>query len=84
MHIYTTRISTNNHLGRWCCSLRDKNMNVKNKTEYINSNVNKRRERFAFTVKKYDFDILEINRKDILLENVIKDCRYKFFHTFEH
>ena len=83
MDNYTTRNSTNTNLGNCYCGLCDKHMNVESKTGHINSKIHKRRERFAFTVKNYDFDILEINQVDNILKDVIKDCKDEYFHTFE-
>ena len=57
METYTTFNSTTTHSNEitWCCSLGDKNMNLKNKTGHINFNFLKRRERFDFTVEKFEF-----------------------------
>ena len=84
MDTYKTPNSTNTHLGNWCCSLCDKNMNVKSKTGQIISNFHKRRERFAFTVKIYQFDNAEITQIDNTLIDVPKDCKVKYFHTFDY
>ena len=53
METYTTCNLINNPLSErtWYCSLCDENMNVLIETAFINSNFNKRRERFAFTVE---------------------------------
>ena len=37
-----------------------------------------------FVVKKYKFDKKDIHEIDYLLDNVIKDCRRNYFHTFEY
>ena len=34
-------------------------------------------------VKEYEYDKLDIHEVDYLLDDVIKDCRNKGFHTFE-
>ena len=62
----------------------DKNMNVKSKTGHTNSIFHKRRERFAFTVKKYEFVNPEITQIYNILQDVVKDCKDKYFHTFEY
>ena len=36
-----------------------------------------------FVVKEYKFDKKGIHEIDYLLDNVIKDCRRNYFHTFE-
>ena len=35
-------------------------------------------------VKEYKFDKTDIHEIDYLLDNVIKDCRRNYFHTFEY
>ena len=81
----TTCNSITTHFSNrsWYCSLCDKNMNVKSKTGKINSNFHKRRERFAFTVRKQETDNTEITRKDNIPEDVIKDHEDKYLHTFD-
>ena len=37
-----------------------------------------------FVVKEYEFDKKDIHEIDYLLEDVIKDCRKNYFHTFEY
>ena len=44
MDTYTTCNSINTLLGRWYCSLCDKNSTVRSKTGHINSNFHKRSE----------------------------------------
>ena len=45
------------------------------KSALIRSNFYKRRQRFAFIVKKRAFDNLEITQIDNILEDVIRDCK---------
>ena len=35
-------------------------------------------------VKEYEYDSPDINEIDSILDYVIKDCRNKYFHTFEY
>ena len=35
-------------------------------------------------VKEYKFDKTDIHEIDYLLDDVIKDCRRNYFHTFEY
>ena len=35
-------------------------------------------------VKDYEFDNLLIQRIDSLIDNSIRDCHHKYFHTFDH
>ena len=35
-------------------------------------------------VKEYEFDKPPIQKIDSLIDNSIKDCHYKSFHTFDH
>ena len=35
-------------------------------------------------VKDYDFDKPLIHKLDSMIDNCIRDCYYKDFHTFEH
>ena len=58
-------------------SLFDKNMIVNRKTGHINSFFHKRRERFSFGVKKFDFDNPEITREGNINTDVLKDCKDK-------
>ena len=37
-----------------------------------------------FVVKEYKFDKKDIHEIDYLLDNVIKDCRRNYFHTFDY
>ena len=68
----------------WYCSFCDRNRNVKSETGHINSNFHKRRERFALSVKKHQFDNPEFTQIDITLEDVLKDFKGKYFHAFEY
>ena len=38
----------------------------------------------VFVVKEYEFDKKDILEIDYLFDDVIKDCRRKYFHTFEY
>ena len=38
----------------------------------------------SIVVKKYDFEKPDIHEIDYLLDDIIKDCRKKYFHTFEY
>ena len=58
-------------------------MNVKTNSGEINSYFHTRREGFAFTALKYEIDNPEIMEIDIILTDVIKDCKDKNFHCFE-
>ena len=86
METYTTCKSTYNHFSKRAgyCSLNNKNMTVNSKTGHIKFCFHKRRERFAFTVKKYKFDKPRVNQIDDMLKAVIKDCKHKYFHNFEY
>ena len=35
-------------------------------------------------VKKYEFDEPHIQKIDSLIDNSIRDCQNKYFHTFDH
>ena len=37
-----------------------------------------------FVVKEYEFDTGDIHEIDYILDDVIKDCRKKYFHSFEY
>ena len=37
-----------------------------------------------FVVKEYEFDKTDIHKIDYILDDVIKDCRKKYFHSFEY
>ena len=37
-----------------------------------------------FVVKEYEFDKTDIHKIDDILDDVIKDCRKKYFHSFEY
>ena len=60
----------------------DKNMNVNSATGQINFSFRKRKKRFAFIVKKHQFDILENTQVDNLFKVVIKGCKDKCYRTF--
>ena len=47
----------------------------------MNEIINKNK---LFVVKEYEFDEKDIHELDYLLEDVIKDCRRNYFHTFEY
>ena len=86
MVFFTTCNSTNTHHSErtWYCSVSDKNLNVKSEIGHVSSEFHRRRERFAFTVRKYEFENLKINQVDIILKDVIKDGKDKYFHRFEY
>ena len=35
-------------------------------------------------IKEFEFDKIDINEIDYILDDVIKDCRNKYFHTFKY
>ena len=35
-------------------------------------------------VKKYEFDEPHIQKIDSIIDNCIRDCHHKYFHTFDH
>ena len=35
-------------------------------------------------VKEYKFDNPLIQKRDSLIDNYIRDCHHKYFHTFDH
>ena len=35
-------------------------------------------------VKKYEFDEPHIQNLDSIIDNCIRDCHIKYFHTFDH
>ena len=35
-------------------------------------------------VKEYEFDKTHIHEIDYILDDIIKDCRKKYFHSFEY
>ena len=37
-----------------------------------------------FIVKEYEFDNPSIQKVDSLIDNSIRDCHNKYFHTFDH
>ena len=41
-------------------------------------------ENLLTTVKKYEFDNPPITKIDSLIDNSIRDCHNKYFHTFDH
>ena len=47
----------------------------------MNEIINKNK---LFVVKEYEFDKKDISEIDYLLDDVIKDCRKNYFHTFEY
>ena len=47
----------------------------------MNEIINKNK---LFVVKEYEFDKKDIHEIDYLLDDVIKDCRKNYFHTFEY
>ena len=47
----------------------------------MNEIINKNK---LFVVKEYEFDKKDIHEIDYLLDDVIKDCRRNYFHTFEY
>ena len=47
----------------------------------MNEIINKNK---LFVVKEYEFDKKDIHEIDYLLDDVIKDCRRNYFHTFDY
>ena len=37
-----------------------------------------------FFVKKYEFDEPHIQKIDSIMDNCIRECHHKYFHTFDH
>ena len=56
----------------WNCCSSDTKGNLYSKTGYYGSNFSKRREGFAFTVKKHDFDSPQTTQLDKRLTDVSK------------
>ena len=85
MNTYATCNLKNTHLSKrtWYCILCDKNRIVNSKSGHISSIFKKRRGRFLFTVKIYEFDNPEFNQKDNIFKHAIKGCDDKYFHIFE-
>ena len=46
----------------------------------MNEKINKNK---LFVVKEHEFDKKGIHEIDYLLDDVFKDCRRNYFHTFE-
>ena len=59
-------------------------MNIKSKTGHIIFKFHKRRERFVFTVKSYEFHNPEIIQIDETLKDVFFQRKDKYFQTFEY
>ena len=59
-------------------------MQANGETGHVNSQFHERTQRCALIVKRYGFDNPEFLKIDIILTDVIKECKVVFSHTFEY
>ena len=73
---------TNN--GLWYCDLCEKELNFSSRLRRNKYNAQIHKEKFGIAVKEYEIIETETDEIKYLLDNVIKECRDKFLHTFEY
>ena len=73
-----------NNTQLWYCDLCDKTIIFKSKTEHIISKTHKCKEKDGSVVIEYEFIKSVIDEVDYILNVTIKDCRSKYFHSFEY
>ena len=68
----------------WYCDICDKTINFKSRVRHINSESQKQKEKYCDVVKEEIFFTPEIDQVDYILNDSLKDCRDKYFHTFKY
>ena len=72
-----------NETGIWFCEICDKTINFKSKSKHINLKTHKHKQKDGTLVKEYMFVKVNIDGGNDILNDTIKYCRKKFFHSFQ-
>ena len=70
----------------WHCNICDNTINIKSKSNHINSNSHKNKEKFSILVKVYEINNPQIYKDDLdrLVANKCVNCGNEFFHTYKY
>ena len=68
----------------WCCDICNKTINIKSKSKRFNSKTQIHKKKNGVVFKDYEIIKPESDGIRYIIKDVIKDCRDKFFHTFEY
>ena len=72
-----------NETRLWFCDICDKSIDIEKKSKHIKSKYHKCCENFNVFVKEYEFIRPDINKIDSIIDNSLRDCYNKHFHTFK-
>ena len=73
-----------NETQLWFWDLCDKTNINENKRKHKNYTSHKHKQKYGTVVKEYEFNNSDIDLVNYLLNDTIKDCRKKYFHSFEN
>ena len=68
----------------WYCDICGKTINIKSKPKHNFSKTHKHKEKYGTVVKDYNFIDPDIDEVNYILNDNIKDCRKKYFLSFEY
>ena len=67
-----------------CCDISDKTINIESKIKQINSKSDKHKQKNGTVFKEYESIKPDNDSVNYILNGTIKDCRKKYFHSFEY
>ena len=73
-----------NETQLWYCDKCDKIIDIKSKSKHIISKTQKHKQKNGIVVSENEFIDPGIDEVNYKLNDTIKDCRSKFFHSFEY
>ena len=73
-----------NETRLWYCDICDKTTKFSSRLRHINSETHIQKKGYGTVVKEYEFIKPEIYEVNDILNDTIKDCRKKYFHSFEY
>ena len=73
-----------NRTQLWFCKACDKTIIFKSKSKQTNSKPHYQLVKYVTFVKKCELNKPDIDEVIFVLRDTIKDCRHKFFHSFEY
>ena len=72
-----------NETQLWFCDICNKTNNPKSKSKHNISNSRKHKQKYGTVVKESEFIKPDIDSVNYILNDTIKNCRRKYFHSFE-
>ena len=68
----------------WYFNICNKTITNNKKSKHFNSKTHEHKEKYGIVVKEIEIFQPEIDELCYILDNIFKDCRDEFFHTFEY